>query len=268
MFPRFFNFTDRMNFLELTLFFVGCFLVYILLGVLVLGKIWKPEFREKNNDIVAGFSVILGIIFAVIVGSVIVAAWGYQDIADKVSTTEADAVGDLFQMAPNTGLVESQRIKPVLIAYAENVIEVEWPLMRKSIKPVSGWNYLIEIQNIITNLVPSNVKESILLNNMQTKMSELLDARRKRIQSSLNNIPFVIYTLIFFISAFLIFFTFFFGISPWTHILFCTSLAILISLCIVVIIALDCPFRTQIRIDPIEMERVLKLIKSKDTNLL
>jgi hypothetical protein len=85
----------------------------------------KPEFREKNNDIVAGFSVILGIIFAVIVGSVIVAAWG---IADKVSTTEADAMGDLFK-----GLVESQPIKPLLI-------DVEWPLMRKSIKPVSGWN--------------------------------------------------------------------------------------------------------------------------------
>jgi hypothetical protein len=127
-------------------------------------------------------------------------------------------------------------------------------------KPTSGWNYLINIQKIITDCKPKSLQDNILVNNIQRKFTQLLDARRKRIAASLNNIPFVIYILIFFISAFLIFFTFFFGLNKWTHMLFCFCLSVLISLCIVVIIALDCPFRTQIRIDPIEMQRVNKLI--------
>jgi len=260
MYPQFFNFTDKMSFFQLVLFFLACFIVYIVCGILIMEKVWPPKAREEFNDVISGFSVVLGIIFAVIVGSVIVAVWQYQDKADNVATQEADYVGDLFQMAPNTGLLDSPRLRTLLVQYSKNVIDVEWPLMRKSMKPTSGWNYLINIQKIITDCKPKSLQDNILVNNIQRKFTQLLDARRKRIAASLNNIPFVIYILIFFISAFLIFFTFFFGLNKWTHMLFCFCLSVLISLCIVVIIALDCPFRTQIRIDPIEMQRVNKLI--------
>lgn len=74
-------------------------------------KVWPPKAREEFNDVVSGFSVVL----AVIVGSVIVAAWQYQDNADNVATQEADFVGDLFQMAPNTGLIDSPKLRTLLV---------------------------------------------------------------------------------------------------------------------------------------------------------
>jgi len=261
MFPGFFNFTDRMNFLQLCLFFIACFLIYILLGVYSIGWVWSRESREKKNDVVNGFTGVLGLIFAVLVGSVIVTAWQYQDRADTDSSKEADAVGDLYQMAPNLGERESIYVKSRLRDYAKNVIEVEWPLMRKTIKPTSGWSYLFEIRSTIANYTPPSTKNSILLNNMEKKFNELLDARRQRIQSSLYSIPFVIYILLFFVSAFIIFFNMFLGLPYWLHVMFLSCLSIPISLCIVVIIALDLPFRTQIRINPDEMQRVLKLLK-------
>jgi len=262
MFPRFFNFTDRMNFFQLCLFFIACFLIYIIIGILTINGIWSYKDRAKFNLVTNGFSAVLPLIFSVIVGSIIVTAWKYQNDADYQSTREANDVADIYVMAPDLDY-STLKIRHLMYEYANNVIEVEWPLMRKTIKPTSGLSYLVETQNIISNCKPMNLKDKILLNRIQNVLSDLLDARRKRIAASLDNIPFVIYILLFFICAFIIFFNFFLGINPWIQALLLTCLSIPITLCIVVIIALDCPFRTQIRIDPIEMQRVEELMKNR-----
>ena len=260
MYPQFFNFTDKMNFFQLCLFFIACFLVYITIGILTINSIWSYKDRAKFNLVTNGFSAVLRLIFSVIVGSIIVSAWKYQNDADYQATREANNVGDIYVMVPDLNY-DAPQIRHLMYEYANNVITVEWPLMRKSIKPTSGWRYLVEMQKIISNYKPLDLKDKILLNQIQNIFSDLLDARRKRIAASLNNIPFVIYILLFFICAFIIFFNFFLGINPWTQTILLTCLSIPIALCIVVIIALDCPFRTQIRIDPYEMKRVVDLMK-------
>lgn len=109
--------------------------------------------------------------------------------------------------------------------------------MLKSIKPTSGWSYLVEMQHMISNYRPVDLKDKILLNQIQNIFSDLLDTCRKRIAAALNNIPFVI----------IIFFNFFLGNHPWTQ-------GILLT-CLFIAIALDCAFQTQIRINPDEMKR-------------
>jgi Protein of unknown function (DUF4239) len=268
MFPQFFNFTDSMNFFQLCLFFIACFLIYIIIGILTINGVWSFKDRAKFNLVTNGFSAVLPLIFSVIVGSIIVTAWKYQNDADYQATREANDVGDIYVMVFDLNY-DAPRIRHLMHEYANNVINIEWPLMRKSIKPTSGWSYLVEMQYIISNFKPVDLKDKILLNRIQNVFSDLLDARRKRIAASLNNIPFVIYILLFFICAFIIFFNFFLGIHPWTQGILLTCLSIPIALCIVVIIALDCPFRTQIRIDPDEMIRVVELMKrGKKKNFL
>jgi hypothetical protein len=151
----------------------------------------------------------LPVSWGLFVGSVIVTDWQYQDKADTDSSKEADAVGDLYQMAPN---LEEREITTARLCQ-------EWPLMRKTIKPNSGWSYLFEIRS-----TPPSTKNSILLNNMEKKL-------RQRIQSSLSTT--------FPLSSILIFFNMFLGLPYWLHVTFLSCLSIPISLCIVVIIALS-----------------------------
>ena len=134
---------------------------------------------------------------------------------------------------------------------AMSVIHSEWPEMRKGMKPTSGWKYLFDIQNIIN-------QHKDVSDHAQTMLTNLFDNRRLRIASTEAYLPSVVYVLMFFLSFFLLFFSFLVGTkNMWGHAFLCICLAVALSLTMTTVIAVDYPYRTQIYIKPSDMEYVL-----------
>src|SRR5206468_2087773 len=83
---------------------------------------------EQHND-VAGFIIaVIGVLYAVLLGFIVVVMWQQFDEATKTAATEAELLSPLYRDAAvfpdDTG-----RIRADLRRYAENVVTREWDTM-------------------------------------------------------------------------------------------------------------------------------------------
>lgn len=244
-----FTFIDNMNFAELNLFLYSLFAVFIIGFLFFVEKVWPSHQRRKFNEIIIDFMEILGIVFAIIVGTVIVAVWKNYDDTKNIAMSEAGSVGDLYRSIPENPDLEP--IRSIVLEYGKQVIDVEWPQMEKGIKPTTGWKYLFQIQNILNaQKEPSQ--------NVQSMVTNLFDNRRLRIAQTEAYLPSIIYFLILFLSFLILLFSCLFGTSSIRyHGIMCLILALPICLTITTIIAIDNPYQTQIYVKPNNMQTVI-----------
>ena len=242
-------FINNMSFIHLNLFMFSLFLVLIAVGLYTSEKVWPSGTRKCYNDTILGIMQVVGVVFAIIVGTIIVSVWTNFDNTKKITIAEAGAVGDMYRSVKNLKGFES--LRPLLLEYGHHVIETEWPMMRKGKKPTSGWPYLFRMQNIL-----NQQKET--RDHIQTNLTNLFDNRRLRIASTDPYLPSVIYFLLFFLSVFILFFSFLVGTNNmYSHAFICACLALPLCLTITTVAAMDYPYSTQIFIEPSDMKTVL-----------
>src|ERR1700679_1113222 len=106
---------------------VGGAVIYALVGVHFGRKFTKAHVAEGHNDVLVPIFLTAGVIYAVLLGFMVVAVWeNYQAGHDNASEEGAMLVPLYRQttvMAPEKG-AEMQRL---IREYAENVVHDEWP---------------------------------------------------------------------------------------------------------------------------------------------
>jgi hypothetical protein len=257
----FLNLMNRMTFLQMTLFYLSLFIVYIGIAMWIVGRVWSIKERERYHSIFTGFLDAMGLIFAIIVGTVIVTVWQNLEKTNSITVNEASSVEDLYRLSFELPVEQGSAVRAQLLHYTDNVIHVEWPKMRRGERIESGWQYLEKVQSLLATEEPTL---PVLVSKLQTYLGQIYDYRRQRINSSSSNLNLLIYILIFVISAFMMLFCVFFGVpNRWAHFVLSLFLAILLSLTISTIVAMDWPYQTQIYIHPVAMihmkEAVLKI---------
>ena len=72
---------------------------------------------------------VIGVIYAVILAQVVIAAWEEYQEARAVADNEANAVLNLARLAQVWPEEDRLKVEDALSAYAEHVVDVEWPTM-------------------------------------------------------------------------------------------------------------------------------------------
>lgn len=112
--------------------FVMVILAAVLLALTGLAVVRRsiPHDRLARHTDVAGYVyAVIGVIYAVILAQVVVAAWEEYRDARAVAADEASAVLNLARLAQVWPDEDRVRIEADLDAYARNVIDIEWPAM-------------------------------------------------------------------------------------------------------------------------------------------
>ncbi len=108
------------------------------LGLTVVQRLVPATIRKEHND-VAGFiyavlSVIyavLGVIYAVLLALVVIATWEEFGRARVMVETEANALAEIFWLALRLPEPEGRELQELCRSYAEEVVNVGWPLMEQ-----------------------------------------------------------------------------------------------------------------------------------------
>src|SRR5215208_5320929 len=115
--------------------FIMIIVAAVLLALLGLALVRRrvPYDRLARHIDVAGYVyAVIGVIYAVILAQVVIAAWQeYQD-ARAVAGDEANAVLNLARLAQVWSDEDRERVEDALSAYAQHVIDVEWPTMAQN----------------------------------------------------------------------------------------------------------------------------------------
>jgi hypothetical protein len=229
------------------------------IGLFVFDRFIHVSIRSRHND-VAGFIIaIIGVVYAVLLAFIAVAAWANFDSANRVVQQEANLVDNLYRDAIAIPEPTRTEMRDDIKQYLNVVIEKEWPAQREHRSEMAGWGPVEKLQGAVASLDPKTLGQSVVEAEMLKTLNDLYSARRTRLLSAADGIPNTIWWILVLGGVITVAFSFFFGMpSMAMHYAMTGTLAASLALVMVLIVALDWPFRGQVSITPEAFETVLQ----------
>jgi hypothetical protein len=198
----------------------------------------------KHNDVAGFVFSVVGVIYAVVLGFVVVVVWEKYDAATDHVQIEAAATSDLYRSVGALDPALSDRVRAQLEAYGRYVIDVEWPLMARNDLPHAGANTRLE--TIIAEIDRYQPKGAGQIDAHQMAMGDverLLDARRQRLADTTPSVPQLLWFALVCGAVATLGFAYLFGVeSRMAQLVMTGILAAVITILFVVIHEFDLPF--------------------------
>lgn len=241
---------------------VGGGIALALLGMLLVRRSVAIEALESHQD-VAGFIIaVVGVIYAVLLALVVVAVWEQFESAREVSEHEANAVDGLYHLAAGLPAKDQRPVQDKVKAYAQIVVNEEWPLMRRGHSSERAAGALDELWPILTASEPQSSRESAIYQEALHRMDDLASARQERLLDSRTTLPPILWLVLAGGAVSTIGFTYFFGVRRLAaQALMTVALAATISLGVFLILAMDLPFTGDVSVSPQALEQVLATLE-------
>jgi hypothetical protein len=228
-------------------FFVGL----SCLGLAAFHRMIGVELRKAHNDL-AGFTVaIISVTYAVLLAFIAIATWESYIRAEDIVQSEADFVGSIYRDTQGLPAEMGRDIRADLQDYIGIVIHQEWPIQRAGETPSEGWRPLHKLHSAIATMRPADLGESVIEAELLKTLNELYRARASRLSAAAGHIPDVVWWIILFGGAITTGYTYLFGFHSFgMHLVMTASVAASLALVVVLIMALDWPFRGEVSISP------------------
>ena len=227
-------------------------------GLIFVERLVPTSLRRQHNDVAGFIYAVLGVVYAVLLGLMVVAVWEQWNAATDTADREASELAEVFWVADRMPESEGHRIQELVRSYARVVVNEEWPLMRQGKSSPKAWELLDEIRSAVQNSQPSSPAQQVLYEEGLERVHELADARRARLLEADQGLPSILWIVLIVGGIVVIGFTYLFGLeSTVIHLLMVAALVLIIALVLFTVAELDFPFSGGVRIGPEAMEQVL-----------
>jgi hypothetical protein len=232
-------------------------------GLLLVQRLFSTELRKQANDVAGFIYAVLGVAYAVLLGLMLIAVWEKWNAAEDITTEEANELAGIFYFAHALPQPEGRHIQELVRSYSEVVVEEEWPLMAQGKSSPKAWATLDELRGTILGLNPPTAQQTgydqMRYNQMLEQLHSLGDARRERLLVADQGLPVILWIVLILGGVITVGFTYLFGLqNTMVHVLMVAALAMIISLSLFTVAALDYPFNGDIRIHPAPYEQDLE----------
>jgi len=214
----------------------------------------------RTNNEVAGFKfATVGVLYAVLLAFAVILAWERFNTAEAMVAQEAGAAASIYRLAAGIGGREEAALRGSVDAYLRIAIGKDWPAMARGGESPAASHALTRIYASALSFHPADRRGSILLAELLRQVDALTAARRERLVIADGGVPFLVWLVLFAGGALTIGFTFFFGSdNVRAQAMMSGMLALLISLQLLVIVAIDLPFTGQVKVEPHALATVLR----------
>lgn len=231
----------------------------VMCGPLVVRRFASLERIAANNE-VAGFKfATLGVIFAVLLGLAVIAAWEKFSGAHEAATIEASSLASTYRLAGAFSTEAQQPLKAALTRYVRSAIEDDWPAMERGTQSPETLDALNDLYETALALPADTPRGSVVLEEIVDQLDQVTESRRQRITLAEGIVPSVMWLVLITGALTTIGFTYFFGLDNIrAQMLMTGMLALLIFIALFVAASVDHPFTGTVRIPPDALERVLE----------
>jgi hypothetical protein len=244
---------------------IGAFVMVILaaimlalLGLALVRRSVSHERLARHTDVAGYVYAVIGVIYAVILAQVVVAAWEEYRDARAVAADEANAVLNLARLAQVWPDDDRLRVQQALAVYAANVIDVEWPAMAEGeFGPTFSTDVVQQLWQAVNEAgVRADTRNPTYAASLD-QLDNLDEARRNRALLGEDALPEQM-TLTLLIGAVItVAFSYLFAVEDrWLHGLMTAALATLVTLLLLLEFQLETPFEGFSAIPPTAMELV------------
>ena len=218
-------------------------------GLAVVHRLVSLDLRKAHNEL-AGFTVaIIAVVYAVLLAFIAIATWESYTRSGEVVDREAGFVGNLYRdtvaLPPDVG----REMRAELQQYVRMVIEQEWPDQRKGEPPAEGWEPLYRLHASIVTLHPQNMGEQVVEAELLKVLNELYAARADRLSAVEGHIPDAVWWVILLGGMLTTGYMYLFGFHDFRmHLVMTAAVSATLALVVVLIVAMDWPFRGEVSI--------------------
>ncbi len=222
---------------------------------------WASDLRKQHNEVTGFIYAVLGLIYGVLIAYVVVVVWQGFHTAQLTTEQEANAVADLYSLAEDLPAGWGLQVREVARAYAQSVIEDEWPLLGQGQASPRSTELASSLGRAVRAADPQTAREQVIFGHAITVHQSLLDNRRLRLFQSRTGIQPILWIVLISGGVLTVAFTYLFGVSSTrSHALMIAALAATISGSLFMIQATDYAYSGDIRVLPTPFERVLATI--------
>lgn len=167
-----------------------------MLFMVMLNRAWPGKNRRVHNDLIAWQLNILGTTYAVILGFMLYTVWTAFGAANLNVNLEANALRNIYRLA--AGLPQPQQAKLIAEsrAYADAVIEGDWPAMSDSRIPEQSHQINQAMWKTLMSVKTASPTEVIAEDHAISQLSDLTEYRRTRLLQSTYRLPVIFWSVL------------------------------------------------------------------------
>jgi hypothetical protein len=236
--------------------------VISLIAVSLVSRYISLDFRYKENPAVVSCSALLSIIYAVLIGFIILYQLSTFETAKKSESLEGVTLHSIYYNAALLPKPHDSNLRSLVLAYTKNAIYNEWPALGQGQKISPEGKILIEkmaheIQGVHNLRNPTNNAIN-LLNKIEQEISLLFETHHERIATVHTTLNEHIWFVLLLGTLFTLAINYFLGMEFRLHILCVSLIAIILSALIYLIVGLDRPYQGDFVVCPHTIESVLE----------
>ncbi|HEY6325580.1 MAG TPA: hypothetical protein VIW73_03550 [Candidatus Cybelea sp.] len=216
----------------------------------VLQRRLRSDLLRRHNDVAGFLFSAVGVLYAVVLGFVVVVVWQKYDGAVSNVENEVDATGNLYHVVDGFPPGPRVTIRAGLMDYIGIVLNTEWPAMERDQEvPQLGAVRLESVSYAIDTFSPANFQQFAAQQAAIADEQRLFDARRARLVATVPAVPAVLWFALVVGALAMVAFCYIFGVENRPAQLVMTAILVgLIGILFVVIEEFSTPFSGSVRI--------------------
>jgi Protein of unknown function (DUF4239) len=227
-----------------------------------------PAHTLREDHDVAGFTFgVIGAFYGVVLAFVIVVAWQRFQRAQEKTQSEALALTNMYVLARGFENPMRSDLIAAVRRYADEVVSTEWTAMAQdSFQKSRGGED--RLWAVLLTYEPRSSRDQILLDKCISYMGQLSDARELRYVYYKEDLPSVIWIVIYVGCVITIGFSYFFGVRRQSsQAIMCGTFAALIGLTILAVSELANPYQGTVNISASPFRFVISTIDQQGASL-
>ena len=173
-----------MNSLLLAVLFIGGMIAFAVLGLTPARRVTHKVVGEGHNDVLVPLFLTAGVIYAVLLGFIVVGEWESYDAAKTNTAEEAALLVPLYRQTEVMAAGNGAKMREALRAYAEDVAN-GWPRFQEGKRNRRAGKDVNRIFAVFAALKPANKPREIIAAQFMTTFSQMiLDRNRRYVQAA------------------------------------------------------------------------------------
>jgi hypothetical protein len=229
-----------------------------LIGVLLVRR-YAPHFAEGVNNTVGGILMaILGTMYAVVLGFVVVTLWTTLDRAEETTRQEAGALLDVYRDNTTLSFQVASQTQQAVRDYARIAAEEEWPELAVGRTSRRADRAALRVFEVFRDFEPRTNQQSTMLSSANSRYDDFLAARRTRLSLASAGLPGVFWISLLLGAVVTLGFSAFLGQpSLRSHLAMTGALGLMVGLMLAVVLLLNDPFSGNLSVQPGPLQALL-----------
>jgi Protein of unknown function (DUF4239) len=225
--------------------------VLTVLGLVAVRRVLREKERLTDHEVGGSLFQVVGTMYAVTLGLIVVDAMQRFHEASQSTTSEASALANVILLANGLPSPVREEIQARASDYAERVLVDEWPVMDSGRYAPEARAAAIRLIAAVTALQPKTEREQTLYASMLTSSNDLWNYRRLRTSKAAIGVPALQWVVLIGGGIITVVFTYFFQLRQWrVQVLMTSMVSTVIALNIYLVLMFGYPYSGDLKVSP------------------